>query len=144
MTDEQEAKWLSYLYRQHSQAELEEWTRALRYFRYCRAVGGHANDGDELLCALGCPDQAAQTRLLGALGLKSAGRATLAGASVYLCLRGAQLELTLSGTAGDPYEVTRADVEQALRVEAVIEPLAADAIVPPRAGKHCFSPPVVG
>jgi len=140
MADEQDAKWLSYLYREHRQAELEEWTRELRFFRYCRALGGHANDGDELVCSLRCPDPATQSRLLAALGLAATGRATLGGASVFVCLRGSQLELVLSGAAGDPYQVTRADVDQALRVEALLEPLAADSIVPPRAGKHCFSP----
>jgi hypothetical protein len=140
--DEQDSRWLSYLYRQHSQAELEEWTRELRYFRYCRALGGHANDGDALVCALNCPDEATQARLLAALGAKAAGRATLAGASAYLSVHGSQLELTLSGAAGDPYEVTRADVDQALSVEALLEPLAADVIVPPRAEKHCFTLPL--
>jgi len=41
-------RWYEYLYERHSRAELAEWARSLNYFRYCRAAGGHANDGDEL------------------------------------------------------------------------------------------------
>ena len=37
-----------YLFRQHSEGELREWARRLKFFRYCRASGGHANDGDSL------------------------------------------------------------------------------------------------
>ena len=37
-----------YLFRQHSEGELREWARRLKFFRYCRATGGHANDGDSL------------------------------------------------------------------------------------------------
>jgi len=37
-----------YLFRQHSEAELRGWARKLKLFRYCRAYGGHANDGDSL------------------------------------------------------------------------------------------------
>ena len=43
--------------------------------------------------------------------------------------------------AGDPYEVTRADVDNALRVEVRLVPLAAAVLVPARPGKHCFSLP---
>jgi len=36
------------MFRQHSNAELRGWARRLNLFRYCRAFGGHANDGDSL------------------------------------------------------------------------------------------------
>lgn len=44
-------KWNRYFFRQHSESELREWARRLKLFRYCRAVGGHANDGDSLQVA---------------------------------------------------------------------------------------------
>ena len=52
MGESNDPKWLAYLYRDHSYDELARWTRSLRYFRFQRAIGGHANDGDELFCAL--------------------------------------------------------------------------------------------
>ena len=48
----QDQRWLDWLYERHSQTELTEWALSLEYFRYCRAYGGHANDGDELKVAL--------------------------------------------------------------------------------------------
>lgn len=45
-------RWVQYLYEQHSEAELKEWGARLRFFRYFRAYGGHANDGDSLDIAL--------------------------------------------------------------------------------------------
>ncbi|MDF1590101.1 MAG: hypothetical protein P1P89_01195 [Desulfobacterales bacterium] len=37
-----------YFFKAHSQAELRRWAKRLKLFRYCRAYGGHANDGDSL------------------------------------------------------------------------------------------------
>lgn len=45
MTD---PRWEAWLYERHPRTELRDWATRLRWFRYCRAVGGHANDGDEL------------------------------------------------------------------------------------------------
>jgi hypothetical protein len=45
-------KWANYFFRTHSFAELKEWTLSMRYFRFCRAIGGFANDPDLLVCAL--------------------------------------------------------------------------------------------
>lgn len=45
-------QWFRYLYEQHTEAELKNWASRLRYFRYYRAYGGHANDGDSLDMAL--------------------------------------------------------------------------------------------
>ena len=44
------------MFRSHSRAELREWGNTLRFFRFCRAIGGHANDGDTLEAALGFRD----------------------------------------------------------------------------------------
>ncbi|MDO6421545.1 hypothetical protein [Saccharophagus degradans] len=45
-------RWIQYLYEQHSEKELKEWASRLKFFRYFRAYGGHANDGDSLDIAL--------------------------------------------------------------------------------------------
>lgn len=42
-------RWLAYLFEVHAEETLRAWAQRLRLFRFCRAVGGHANDGDELL-----------------------------------------------------------------------------------------------
>lgn len=41
-------RWTQYLYEQHSETELRDWVTTLHMFRYFRAYGGHANDGDSL------------------------------------------------------------------------------------------------
>ncbi len=136
-------KWLAYLYRQHNRAELTEWTQAMRFFRYCRAVGGHANDGDQLLAALRCENAADLARLLAALGLEQPGHVQVASTKVFIYWHQhlQKLELCLFGAAGDPYEVSRADVDNALRIEPLLEPLVADIVMPPRAGEWCFAVP---
>jgi len=171
MEQAQDPKWQGWLYRQHSFNELSEWTRALRYFRYVRALGGHANDGDQLLCALRCASDADFLRLMSALGLEpkplpqaelerarhanSPNRfgpskqwlstfeqprnVTLAGVPVFVYGHAEQLELSLSGAAGDPYEVTRTDVDNAARIEQSLGALATDVVLPPRPGPHCFA-----
>ena len=41
-----------YLFERHSESELRDWASRLNLFRYFRAYGGHANDGDSLDVAL--------------------------------------------------------------------------------------------
>jgi hypothetical protein len=41
-----------YLFERHSESELRDWASRLNYFRYFRAYGGHANDGDSLDVAI--------------------------------------------------------------------------------------------
>jgi hypothetical protein len=45
-------RWTQYFYEQHSEKELKNWASRLSMFRYFRAYGGHANDGDSLDLAL--------------------------------------------------------------------------------------------
>jgi hypothetical protein len=45
-------RWTDYLYERHPPARLHAWVRELAYFRFCRAYGGHSNDGDHLLVSL--------------------------------------------------------------------------------------------
>ncbi|HEX8693846.1 MAG TPA: hypothetical protein VF746_15600 [Longimicrobium sp.] len=40
--------WERYLFEQHSRETLQAWARKLGVFRFRRARGGHANDGDSL------------------------------------------------------------------------------------------------
>ena len=40
--------WKSYLLQSHSEDTLRSWANRLSFFRFFRAYGGHANDGDSL------------------------------------------------------------------------------------------------
>ncbi|PRH88615.1 hypothetical protein C5L14_05110 [Labrys okinawensis] len=67
MNDE---RWNRYLFERHSRAEIAEWARRLRYFRFCRAYGGHAGDGDRLLAAIALAGTVPDIReVLGILGI---------------------------------------------------------------------------
>lgn len=41
-----------YLFQEHSEEFLSSWVRQLQYFRFFRAIGGHANDFDKIDLAL--------------------------------------------------------------------------------------------
>jgi hypothetical protein len=41
-------RWQQYLFESHPEPQLRDWAQRLRLFRFCRAYGGHANDGDSL------------------------------------------------------------------------------------------------
>lgn len=41
-------RWKQYLYESHSEDTLRAWAKRLHFFRFFRAYGGHANDGDSL------------------------------------------------------------------------------------------------
>jgi hypothetical protein len=171
MSDSDAPKWLAWLHRNHSREELLGWTRSMSYFRFCRALGGHANDGDELVCALSSQNDADLVEISSALcipvreldpeardaaeraggpnrhgsqtqwrsRLAQPGQVVLAGVSVFVYVRATQTELSLSGAAGDPFEVTDLDVQNALRIEAVMGGVAHRVVHPPRPGAHCFS-----
>jgi hypothetical protein len=115
-------RWEQWLYERHSKAELAVWVSTLRYFRYVRAVGGHANDGDELVVLLRSEPREVE-----------AFRA--AGAYVRVVRDGVRVSLS------DPvnvYDVTEETVVRARRLEGLVEPeLVVD---PPVERKHCVCP----
>jgi hypothetical protein len=41
-------RWKQYLFESHAEATLRDWASRLSLFRFFRAYGGHANDGDSL------------------------------------------------------------------------------------------------
>lgn len=63
-------QWQRYFFRAHSEAELREWVSRLRLFRYFRAYGGHANDGDSLDVAFRYDGEAELVRFLDRLGVQ--------------------------------------------------------------------------
>ncbi|MDX3102087.1 hypothetical protein [Nonomuraea angiospora] len=62
-------RWTDYLYERHPPARLHTWARELAYFRFCRAYGGHANDGDQLLAGLRVETRDDLVRTLSTLGV---------------------------------------------------------------------------
>jgi hypothetical protein len=117
-------EWEQYLYRQHSRASLALWVPTLRFFRFCRAYGGHNNDGDRLLVAL-------RTDVDPLPGLDLPG--------VHRSSRLDRFEISVSDPS-TPYEVTDAAVEVARRIEVLLAPLASLVIDPPQADEHCVCP----
>lgn len=41
-------RWTQYFFEAHSEATLRQWAKRLSMFRFVRAFGGHANDGDSI------------------------------------------------------------------------------------------------
>jgi hypothetical protein len=106
--------WEEYLYRQHSREEIRRWALSLKFFRFCRAYGGHNNDGDRLSVSLVAT---AETR-------------EIPGAYVS----GDRVLIMLS----DGYEVTQSTVDSARALEVSLRPEWV--IDPPQDDEHCFCP----
>ncbi|GAA3470729.1 hypothetical protein [Nonomuraea roseola] len=62
-------RWHDYLHERHSPGLLRAWARSLTYFRFCRAYGGHSNDGDRLLVRLRVETESDLPAVMSALGL---------------------------------------------------------------------------
>ncbi len=67
MTDED--RWQRWFHERHAMPELARWACSLRCFRFCRAAGGHANDGDLFLAALRYDGEADLLGVFEALGI---------------------------------------------------------------------------
>ena len=154
LPDVQDPRWLDYLFYRHPPAELRAWGQRLRYFRFCKAIGGHANDGDNLLVALRYTDAADLGQLLTELGLPigkndsdlnmtaSLGRSKLAGQPVYISLRHLpvrQLEIVIFDQ-DNVYEVTSAAITAAETVEVLLAAHEPRIIDPPLPNFHCVCP----
>ena len=147
-----EPRWLDYLFGNYGRVVLTNWARRLHYFRFVKALGGHANDGDLLLAVLRYANNADLRKLFAQLGLPTGpGRATgpvpspgliaWAGAKVYVAVRHApqQLEFTIIAPDGS-YDVTPQAVEAAEAVELLLAVQAPRIIDPPLRDHHCVCP----
>lgn len=65
-----EERLRTYLFEQHSISEIQGWYEHLEHFRYFRAYGGHANDGDSLDFAVGYKKENELNKILSCLGLQ--------------------------------------------------------------------------
>jgi len=62
-------RFRTYLFQRHTEDEIRRWAVSLSYFRFCRAYGGHANDGDQFLAAFRYTNENDFVSLLGTIGL---------------------------------------------------------------------------
>ena len=142
MTDEasdEDRRWSAYLYRRHSPRELRDWATRLRWFRICRAFGGHDNDGDDLRLALRAETEHELGTVLAALGISGLGHVRIADESAFASTRPGRLELRLSDP-DEPYEVSAQAVASASAIEARLGPLTSSVIDPPLDDPHCVCP----
>lgn len=65
LTDEER-----YLFATHSEEEISRWSAALRWFRFCRAKGGRADDGDSFQASILFGDESELARVIAALGVE--------------------------------------------------------------------------
>ena len=63
-------RWQQYLFESHPEATLRQWARRLKKFRFFRAYGGHANDGDSLDVSYAYQDASDLQRFFAHLGVK--------------------------------------------------------------------------
>lgn len=124
----------------HSPDELATWAPSLRIFRYCRAFGGHNNDGDQLLVGFRVDSQDDLRHVLAELGIATTsaqpGWTTVAGEAVFVWVGTGRVDLSCS----DGYEVTRQTLERARCVEPALKPFVDRIIEPPLDDPHCFCP----
>jgi hypothetical protein len=156
MTDQ---RWERWLHETHSPEELREWAGRLRWFRFCRAFGGHAGDGDRLLVALRAESEAELLALFATLGiaaipqppddntsriphlphLRQPGHVRVAGEPAFAWAGPGRLELQLFDP-DSPWDVTARTVRSAARIEPLVAVLRESVIEPPLDDKHCVCP----
>lgn len=135
--------WEQYLFARHSRDLLRSWAQRLRYFRFCRAYGGHANDGDRLLVALRHEGEDDARRLYARIAgapLEKWGHTTIDRIPVFAWMSKVEVTLSLSGANGNLYDVTEGDAANAAALEPRLA-VATDRIIdPPVANQHCIAP----
>lgn len=47
----------AYLFETHSRSTIQRWNSCLKWFRFCRAHGGHVNDGDSFQASIQISDK---------------------------------------------------------------------------------------
>lgn len=134
-----------------SEETIQGWANRLRFFRFFRGVGGHANDGETLRCAFSIETVADLRQLLTILDVEIVEHSSLestevgsslipgtrwieqpnltniAGQRVLILAEYGRLDLFL----GLDYEITEEDVESALVIEQVLDLVPFSRIDPP-------------
>lgn len=151
-----------YMFREHSPDELLAWTKRLDFFRYMRAAGGIANDGDTLLACIKVEKSTLPSSILKILGfpllpadallidqrptkmdsvLMEKGLRSNILPKKFLFFEGQEgfIWLSICGASGDRYKVTEADVTFAEEVEQKLKTLLISFEIPPYKSMACFS-----
>jgi hypothetical protein len=142
-----------YLFEEHSPAQLRAWASRLRRFRFCRAIGAHAGDGDTLRLHLRVHSVQDALGIVAAVGAEprphplgaaapeppQPGWSTIAGTSLFIWINPERLELTVQDV-DDLWAVTEAAVEAAERIEPRFAPYESRRIDPPVDSWHCIAP----
>ena len=154
-----EERQRQYLFEEHSPAQLQAWAQRLQRFRFCRAFGGHAGDGDTLrlhlrthsvedalgiVAAVGAEPRANPVnpdmpRSEVAPGVEQPGWSTIGDTTLFIWINPASLEFSVQDV-DDIRAVTHAAVEAAERIEARFIPFADRIIDPPIDTWHCVAP----
>ena len=92
----------NYIFKVNSEQTVRRWAHELKIFRFCRAFGGHTNDGDMLKARIAFRDSAERGRILRALDVADAsGRTVLVvGRAIWLSVGQQTLELSIAGLEG--------------------------------------------
>jgi hypothetical protein len=148
-----------YLFEEHSPAQLREWARRLQRFRFCRAFGGHAGDGDTLRLHLRIHSVEDALGVVASLdverrektikppkrrsevapGIEQPGWSTIGATTLFIWINPASLEFSVQDV-DDVWAVTEAAVSAAERIEARFIPFASRVLDPPVDSWHCIAP----
>jgi hypothetical protein len=119
----QERRAAEWLFGEHSPAVWLDWLERIRYGYVVRAVGGHANDTDEVLLELRCTERDVDGVFgrfaCAPLAVGTGGWVTVRGITLYL-ERGSD-RLRCSFFRRDKWEIAQEDVDALLTFERYID-----------------------
>lgn len=108
-------RWQQYLFEEHPETELRAWARRLKLFRFFRAFGGHANDGDSLDVASHCE---------------------IMGIAAFVWCSADSIKISV----GDRYTVSEKNVQNAEKIETLLTGVTLERIDPPLDTKNYICP----
>lgn len=116
------------MFQTHTPETLLRWAESLRYAYFLRAVGGHANDGDQFQLSLSFSDTQDLQNLFRQMGVEempvsgSGCWASVRGIPVFLSYFKSLLSCSFLGADGkNMYGVSEKDFENAVAFEQLIE-----------------------
>lgn len=150
--------WERYFFERHSLDTLLEWSKRLKYFRYCRAYGGHVGDGDSLLIAIRIQSEQELHEVFEQLDIpivlasdsststtanwkypqiEHPKHVMIAGVKAFIWMYPDNMKLSITNLE-HPVEVTATSVVAAEQLELFLAPLAYRMIDPPQDDRYCF------
>ncbi|WCT56676.1 hypothetical protein PQ456_03900 [Paenibacillus kyungheensis] len=150
--------WERYFFERHSLDTLLEWSKRLKYFRYCRAYGGHVGDGDSLLIAIRIQSEQELHEVFEQLDIpivlasdsststtanwrypqiEHPKHVMIAGVKAFIWMYPDRMKLSITNLE-HPVEVTATSVVAAEQLEPFLAPLAYRMIDPPQDDRYCF------